>query len=61
MKFLGLAAAAAVAWAGAVHANAFDDCVLKTMQGVTSDAAAQSIKEAECGCQRSRRYSNLPD
>jgi hypothetical protein len=46
MKLLGLAAAAAVAWAGAVHANAFDDCVLKTMQGVTSDAAAQSIKEA---------------
>jgi hypothetical protein len=30
----------------AVHANAFDDCVLENMRGVTSDAAANSIKVA---------------
>ncbi len=30
----------------AAHANAFDDCVLENMRGVTSDAAANSIKVA---------------
>jgi len=28
------------------HANAFDDCVLKNMQGVTSDIAAKPVKIA---------------
>lgn len=39
-------AAAALAWAGPALANAFDDCVLDRMAGVTSDAAAKAIKEA---------------
>jgi hypothetical protein len=39
-------AVAMLAPAPAAHANAFDDCVLKNMQGVTSDAAAKSIKVA---------------
>lgn len=32
------------AWAVAAQANAFDDCVLKNMQGATSDVAAKAIK-----------------
>ncbi|GAB9240847.1 hypothetical protein [Bradyrhizobium diazoefficiens] len=39
-------ATAALAWAGPALANAFDDCVLNKMAGVTSDAAAKAIKEA---------------
>lgn len=34
----------AAAWTGAAQANAFDDCVLKNMQGATSDVAAKAIK-----------------
>lgn len=41
--FFGLLVAA---WSGAAHANAFDDCVLKNMQGATSDLAAKSTKVA---------------
>jgi hypothetical protein len=41
--FWGLLAAG---WSGAAQANAFDDCVLKNMQGATSDVAAKSIKVA---------------
>jgi hypothetical protein len=32
--------------ASAARANAFDDCVLENMRGVTSDLAAKSIKVA---------------
>ncbi len=39
-------AAVAGAWAVQAQANAFDDCVLKNMQGATSDVAARSIKVA---------------
>jgi hypothetical protein len=38
--------AVAVTVATLGHANAFDDCVLKNMQDVTSDVAAKSIKAA---------------
>ncbi|MBN9004881.1 MAG: hypothetical protein J0H40_05645 [Rhizobiales bacterium] len=43
--FLGVADTASAA-AGAAWANAFDDCVLAKMQGVTSDVAAKSLKVA---------------
>ncbi|SDK42606.1 hypothetical protein [Bradyrhizobium ottawaense] len=46
MKIIGISAAMAVAWAATAQANAFDDCVLKNMQGATSDVAAKSIKVA---------------
>lgn len=46
MKKTVFLAAAALAWAGPALANAFDDCVLDKMAGVTSDAAAKAIKEA---------------
>ncbi|MDA9430226.1 hypothetical protein XH88_00165 [Bradyrhizobium sp. CCBAU 51627] len=39
-------AAAALACADSALANAFDDCVLDKMAGVTSDAAAKAIEEA---------------
>jgi hypothetical protein len=46
VRIFGIFALAAVAWAGDAWANAFDDCVLKNMQGATSDVAAKSIKVA---------------
>lgn len=40
------AAALTSGFAVGAHANAFDDCVLDNMRGVTSDLAAKSIKVA---------------
>jgi hypothetical protein len=39
-------ALAAACCTGEAQANAFDDCVLENMRGVTSEAAAKSIKTA---------------
>jgi hypothetical protein len=38
--------AAALAWAGSAPANAFDDCMLDKMAGLTSDAAAKGFSWA---------------
>lgn len=46
MKKTVFLAAVAVVWSGSARANAFDDCVLKNMQGVTPDVAAKSIEVA---------------
>ena len=49
MQKLAIWASSAVfffASTGLAFANAFDDCVLENMRGVTSDAAAKSIKVA---------------
>ena len=48
MRLLAFLAAASIVAGGAgdVSANAFDDCVLENMRGMTSDAAAKSIKVA---------------
>lgn len=40
------AAALTAGFASGAQANAFDDCILKNMQGVTSDVAAKSVKIA---------------